>query len=149
MITKGPNGTNLADEFAPAHLSDLPKRTGVGKPSTPIDPAILANVRDLLTDTNVGVIQGKTMYSATKAELDAYNKDNDHPLVGSGALVELAMRFAFNASGNIRRYAKIVAAEQTPAKAVGVRTVNKGTADRPQVVWYILLTTPKPRKANA
>ena len=89
-------------------------------------------------------VQGSTLYTATVAELTAYNVDNSNPIA---SLVILAKRFATNAAGNMKRHVAVVAAERK--MTVGVRVVNEGTEDRPAVRWYVVITNPRPRNANA
>src|ERR1035437_8454361 len=152
MISKGPNGTNLPDEFAAAHLSDLPKSTKAGRVAAPVDEGTLEKVRMYLKHPD-GMIRGGTLYTATVKELTDYNASqaataatNGTVAVPVASLEALAKRFAFNGAGNIRRYVAIVAKERS--MTVGIRTVNEGNADRPQVRWYLLLAKPRPRQAE-
>ena len=152
MISKGPNGATIPDEFAAAHLSDLPKSTRAGRVAAPVDEGTLEKVRMYLKDPD-GVIRGGTLYTATVKELTDYNAKGAAAAALSGAtfvavasLEALAKRFAFNGAGNIRRYVAIVAKERS--MTVGIRTVNEGNADRPQVRWYLLLAKPRPRQAE-
>jgi hypothetical protein len=153
MITKGPNGTNLADEFAAAHVADLPKTAHVGRAAVEIDPAVMLTVRSMLK-TPEDVIKGTSLFGADAKELAEYNAEKAATAALSGAtfvpvadVETLAKRFAFNAAGNIRRYVGIIAKEQ--GKTAGTRIVNEGTADKPRCRWYLLLTNPRPRATEA
>jgi hypothetical protein len=140
--SKTGNGVNVPDEFSIGKLPAIPTAAR-GRVAEPLDQDLIARIRTKLTSADDAII-GQTLYSATVAELTDYNKDNDHPIT---SLVALAKRFAFNASGNLRRHVAVVAAERK--QTVGFRAVNEGTDDRPAVRWYIIITQPKPRQADA
>jgi hypothetical protein len=149
MQTKGPNGTNLADEFAAAHINDLPKVQHAGRAPLAIDPAVMLTVRTILKTTD-DIIKGTSLYGADAKELAEYNAEHVAAATLSGAsyvpvadVETLAKRFAFNAAGNLRRYVAIIAKEK--GLTVGTRVVNEGTADKPRCRWYLLLTNPRPR----
>jgi hypothetical protein len=149
MQTKGPNGTNLADEFAAAHINDLPKAQHAGRAPMAIDPAVMLTVRTILT-TPEDIIKGASLFGADAKELAEYNskgeataKTNGTSFVPIADVEALAKRFAFNAAGNLRRYVAIIAKEK--GLTVGTRVVNEGTADKPRCRWYLLLTNPRPR----
>jgi hypothetical protein len=139
--SKGGNGVNIPDEFSFGKLPDLP-RAPRGFTAAPIDDELVERLRTALKFDD-DAVSGKTLYSATVAELTAYNKDNDHPV---DSLVALAKRFAVNAAGNMKRHVAVVAKERD--MTVGVRTVNEGTDDRPAVRWYVVITNPRPRASN-
>ena len=141
--SKGGNGVNVADEFAFAKLPEMPHAVR-GRSSEPLDLGLVEKIRTTLGTGNIDAVQGKTLYTATVAELTEYNKDNDNPI---SSLVVLAKRFAINAAGNMKRHVAVVAAERS--MTVGVRTVNEGTDDKPAVRWYVVITNPRPRAKNA
>jgi len=155
--TKGGNGVNIADEFGAGTLASLPKSSGKGREATPLDPAILANVRKLLT-TGDRVIAGKMLFGATTAELVEYNKTATTPVT---ALLALAKRFAFNGSGNVRHYAASILPDLTSVacttgeanvgkpKSIGVRLVNEGTEDAPRVRWFLVVTNKREARHGA
>jgi hypothetical protein len=153
MITKGPNGTNLADEFAAAHVADLPKTKHSGRDKIELDAAVMLTVRSMLK-TPEDVIKGTSLFGADAKELAEYNAEHVAASALSGTtfvpvtdVETLAKRFAFNAAGNVRRYVAIIAKEQ--GKTVGTRIVNEGSADKPRCRWYLLLTNPRPRTTEA
>jgi hypothetical protein len=144
MQSKGGNGVNMPDEFRIGKLPDIP-RSPRGHSAEPLDEALVAKIEAGIpkgTETQNAIV-GSTLYSATVAELTAYNVDNEHPLDN---LVKLAKRFAFNGSSVMRKHAAVVATKRK--LTVGCRCINEGTDDRPMVRWYVVLTTPKPRTAN-
>lgn len=157
--SKGGNGVNVPDEFMAAHVADLPAAKARGKEPTVLDPAIMANVRRLLT-TGDRLIASKSLYGATVAELTAYNNGKDEK-AQLDSLVKLAMRFAAAAARGIKRYADTFVGELADVanttgdantgkpKAIGVRLVNEGTDAMPAVRWYLLITTKREREETA
>ena len=149
MQSKGGNGVNMPDEFRIGKLPDIP-RSPRGHSAEPLDEALVTKIEAGIpkgTETQNAIV-GSTLYSADIAELTAYNAkqvEAGRPTVDS--LVKLAKRFAFNGSAVMRKHASVVAVER--GMVSGVRCVNEGTEDRPKVRWYVVLTTPKPRTANA
>ena len=140
--SKGGNGVNIPDEFSFGKLPEMPKAAR-GRSSEPLDLGLVERIRTSLGSSG-DAVSGATLYTATVAELTAYNVDNSNPIA---SLVILAKRFATNAAGNMKRHVAVVAAERK--MTVGVRVVNEGTEDRPAVRWYVVITNPRPRNANA
>lgn len=138
-------------DFAPLDPSTLPVHRRPGRTAVELSPTLLARVRETI-NANGGVI-GTRFYTATPAELAAFNdkaatnaKENDKEFAPL-SLVELAERHARKASNAMRPYADAVANENN--KAAGLRLVNDGNEENPQVRWAFVLSNKRARKATA
>jgi hypothetical protein len=147
MHSKTGNGVNVADEFTAGKISTLPKTERPGRQAEPLNAAILAQVRSILTGAD-GALFGKNLYSATADELAAYNANAETNGREKVTLETLSRRQAFNACASVRRYALAVAKET--GTAVGVRIVNEQHAPggAPAMRWVLLLVAHKPPKAE-
>jgi hypothetical protein len=143
MHSKGPNGTNVPDEFSFGKLPELPSQSR-GRVAEPLDLALVEKIRTALVGDQ-DAVNGRILYSATTEELVAYNAAHAaaEGFVPVTSLEVLAKRFATNAASRMKRHVDVVAKER--GMTSGIRTVNEGDANVPAIRWYVVITKPRPR----